>query len=122
MKKGFIAIFIITASISADTFMLKVGKEHNSNFVAEIARDWQNSPSEFTSWQDIGSAYDFSGYSPAPLNQIADFQQTETYKQDQERYEQQREYDTLKGDYRDVGSPIRYEQTDTRQNTRTITV
>lgn len=122
MKKLIIGSILLMSTLTASNYFIKVKPTKSSGVVENILRDWQPTASEFTVWQDVGSAFDFSGYLPVANTQTSDFTQTESYKQKQERYEQKREYDNLKGDYKDVGQPILHEQDDIRTNQRTVNV
>ena len=85
-------------------------------------RDWQPIASTYTSWTDTGSAYDHGTWSPAPTTQTAGFTQTRSYSHDQTRTEQKREQDAVTGDIRNTGEPIQHTQTDSRSESRSVTV
>ena len=85
-------------------------------------QDWMPADSTYTAWTNEGARYGYTTWYPAPSTQTADFNQTRAYSQDQTRTEQQREQDTVTGEYRNVGAPIQRTRTVTGEETRPVTV
>lgn len=85
-------------------------------------QNWEPMTSSASSWSDDGSGYNYSEWSPAAANQTANFQQTQSYDQDQSRTVQNREYDTVTGETRDSGEPYTETRTVSQSNTRTVSV
>lgn len=85
-------------------------------------QDWQPTSSTYTEWSDSGADYGHTEWSPAASNQTADFTQSRNYQQDQTRTEQKRERDDVTGDIRNVGAPVPQSRTQTRSETRDVTV
>lgn len=122
MKKTMIAMAVVSGSLTASTYYLTLGDKNKQNYNVTEVRNWLPSPSQFTEWVNIGTEYDHSDFLPLINNQTETFIQTQTSKQNQERYEQKREYDDIKDDYKDVGEPIKHEQTITKSIEREVEV
>ena len=85
-------------------------------------RNWVSHTSTYTAWEDFGADYAHSVWSPAANSQTVDFSQSRNFKHEQERFEQKREIDTVTGDIRDNGEPVRHTQTDPRSQSRDVDV
>ncbi len=84
--------------------------------------DWDTRVITYGSWDSISSPYDFSAWSPSVGNQSADFTQTRTYKQDEERAIENVEY-CVQNPSITRPAPDRIERrTVTRTQSRTVAV
>lgn len=100
----------------------QVVKRTEAQMSTGVYRDWQPTSSSYTAWIDYGSTYGYSSWSPEAGTQTSDFTQTRSYNQNQERYEQNRERDSVTGDVRDVGDEVRHTKVDTRNQSRLVNV
>ncbi len=85
-------------------------------------RDWQPATPIYTIWIDDGNPFNYGNWTPVANVQTADFMQTRSYQQNQLRFRQDREQDSITGDYRDVGEPVQESRVEDRTETRTVTV
>ena len=97
-------------------------QESESQNATGTYRNWVNHTSTFTAWEDFGSNYGHKAWTPAASTQTADFTQSRDFKHDQERFEQKREIDTVTGDIRDSGAPVRQTQSTDRDESRNVDV
>jgi hypothetical protein len=88
---------------------------------SKTCEDWGAAPPSYTNWSTYNTSW--SAYSPSASTQTSNFTQTRSSTLYQERYEQKREYDSISGRYRDVGSPTRETRTTSGSSqSRTVTV
>jgi hypothetical protein len=125
MKKSILLLSILLANtINGSTFLVKI-KENESTKALKIVekyRSWEESSSTFTDWMNFNIAYDFSLYLPEISSQTEDFSQNQTFKQDQQQFEQKRKYDSYEKEYENIGDPIETTKTLNLNNSREVTV
>lgn len=78
--------------------------------------------SQFTEWTDKGEPYGISAWLPVIDGQLADFQQSRDFKQDQHRFEQKRKLDSATGIEVDNGEAIEHVRTQDRTEQRLVSV
>lgn len=78
--------------------------------------------SQFTEWTDKGEPYDISAWLPVIDGQLADFQQSRDFKQDQHRFEQKRKLDSATGIEVNNGEAIEHVRTQDRTEQRLVSV
>ena len=124
MKKLLILCpFLLISSVESATYLVKIKDVTKTNIIkTEEYRNWNSSSSTFTEWLNFNAAYNMSLYNPKIVDQVEDFIQTQTFKQDQQQFEQKREYDTVKKVYKNIGDPIETQQTLSLENTKEVTV
>jgi hypothetical protein len=83
---------------------------------------WEKHPSAFSDWENEGSRYEYTPWTPASSEQKSDFSQSRGFKQNETRYEQGRERDVHSGTIRDEGEPIKHDRTVAGQESRSVVV
>ena len=97
-------------------------QEEESRIATGERRDWVSHESTYTEWTDISGAHTHQAWTPPSDQQITGYSQTRGYEVTQERYEQKRERDTVTGEVRDSGEPVRQVRDDARSEDRSVTV
>jgi hypothetical protein len=83
---------------------------------------WVTIASDFTAWVDSSIGYDHLVWTPAISSQIANFNQSRDYLQDQEQFEQPKEQNSYTDEIRNLGSQTLLEQTISESENRSIVV
>jgi hypothetical protein len=122
MKKSLLALLIVSGSLNASTYYINIEKSFKEHYVIGAYENWISSTSIFSEWTNIDSPYDLSLYLPEITNQIEDFTQNQSFKQNQIQFEQQRIYEEELNRYKDKGEPIKNSKTITDNNVREVTV
>jgi hypothetical protein len=72
---------------------------------------WISTTPTFTDWANVATPYNEQSWNPAFNNKLVDFVQNRDYDQDQEQFEQAREFNSFTSIYRNLGDLIKHEQT-----------
>jgi hypothetical protein len=87
-----------------------------------IDSGWVPIASDFTTWVDVGVGHTYLGGIPAIALQTSNFNQTQSYLQNQEKYEQPKEQNSFTNSIRNNGDQIKHPQSRTDSEDRLITV
>ena len=120
MKKSLIALLIISGSLNASTYYINIAENLKEHYVVDSNKIWKPSDSTFTEWMNIDSPYDLSIYLPEISTQKEDFNQTQTFSQNQAQFEQKKIYEERLNIYKDIGEPIQHLQTISDNNIREV--
>lgn len=108
-------------SIGTETEERSVNVIENQNETGTLKK-WEPYASNFSEWENEGEPHTFGDWSPSHTTQTETFGQIRSFQQDQFRMEQPRERDSVTGDLRDVGEPIKRTQTVSNQENRQVFV
>ena len=124
MKKAIILLLLTTmvSGLNSSTFYLGINKKNNKSYVVDTNKVWNPSTSTFTEWLNDGAGYNFSLYLPAITTQEEDFNQSQTYDQNQYQFEQKRVYEEALDIYKNVDEPIMHTKIENKSIDRVVNV
>jgi hypothetical protein len=115
-------VFLFLIDFNASTYYFGINKELKNNYNINSDLKWIKSFSIFTEWQDIDSPFEISSFLPIIEEQLINFDQFQSFKQNQFQLEQERNYEELTKKYKNVGDPILHNKTIVKNNVRSINV
>ena len=122
MKKSLIALLVMSMSVNASTYYINVAENLKEYYVVDTNKVWNPSDSTFTEWMNVDSPFNLSLYLPEISTQTEDFNQIQTFSQNQNQFEQKKVYEKNLNIYQNVGDPIEHLQTILDNNSREVTV